>query len=198
MKIVGLAGGTASGKSTVARGVARALGERCLVLAHDWYYRTLPPEHAANPVGYNFDHPRALDTHLLVADLDRLRRGEPARVPDYDFARHARRSEEHWRSLAPRPVVLVEGILVLEDADVRARLDLSVFVHAPEVTRLARRIARDRAQRGRTEAEVREQYARTVGPMHERYVEPSREHADLVLDGTRDPDQLVSELLQRI
>ena len=198
MRVVGLAGGSASGKSTVARGVAEALGERCQVVSHDWYYRTIPARYAREPAQYNFDHPDALETDLLARDLDRLRAGEVALVPDYDFASHTRREREHWRLLEPRPVVLVEGILVLSDPGLRTRFDLSVFVSAPEAVRLGRRIARDVAERGRSKDQVLEQYSRTVGPMHEAFVEPAREHAHVVLDGTRDPQALVAELLRHL
>lgn len=198
MKVVGLGGGSASGKSTVCDLLTARLGDRCQVVAHDWYYRTMPDAWRGRPTEYNFDHPDALDTDRLVADLDRLRAGESVLAPDYDFGLHVRRLRSDWRPVVPRPIVLVEGILVLAAPALRERMDLSVFVHTPEPVRLARRIGRDVRYRGRTEAEVRDQFARTVKPMHDAYVEPCQDHAGLVLDGTRPPEELVAKVLEHM
>jgi uridine kinase len=194
VRLIGLAGGSASGKTTVARHLTRALGDRCLVVPHDWYYLSFH----GDTTTHNFDHPSALDTPMLVEALDRLRAGESTVAPDYDFPTHTRRGRSEWHALSPRPVVLVEGILVLADAELRRRFDLRVYVHAPGPLRLERRLARDVASRGRTADEILAQYHDTVLPMHERYVEPSRAHADLVLDGTQDPAGLARTLLDRI
>ncbi len=181
--VLGIAGGTASGKSTVAQAVADRLGERCLLLSHDRYYKPLPEEHHGAPDRWNFDHPRALDTERMVADLDALRAGRSARLPVYDFTRHARLPEEEHDLVDPRPVIVVEGILVLAEPELRERFDHAVFVHAPDDLRLLRRIQRDRAERGREVDEILRQYVLSVRPMHEAFVAPSREHADLVVDG---------------
>jgi uridine kinase len=178
--VVGIAGGTASGKTTVARGVADRLG--ALLLTHDRYYRSADAH-------TNFDHPDALDTARMVADLDTLREGRPASLPDYDFATHRRRAAEDV--VAPTPVIVVEGILVLADASLRARFDLAVFVDAPADVRLVRRVQRDVAERGRTVESVLAQYLATVRPMHEAFVAPSLAHAHLVLDGTAEVEGLV-------
>ncbi len=170
--VVGIAGGTASGKTTIAGAAAEALG--ALRLTHDRYYRNADAH-------TNFDHPDALDTAGMVADLDLLRAGLHAELPDYDFSVHARRPERE--RVAPSAVLVVEGILVLADADLRARMDLMVFVDAPADVRLIRRVRRDIAERGRTVESVFAQYLATVRPMHEQFVEPSKEHAHLVLDG---------------
>ncbi|MEZ4240391.1 MAG: uridine kinase [Myxococcota bacterium] len=177
VRVVGIAGGTASGKSTVARLIAGRLGPRCLLVAHDRYYHSASPD-------TNFDHPDALDTAHLLEDLARLRAGTATRLPVYDFARHARAAPERWDPVEPRPVLLVEGILILAVPALREALDLAVFVDAPADLRLARRIRRDVSGRGRTVHSVLTQYERTVRPMHEAWVEPSRCHAHLVLDGT--------------
>jgi uridine kinase len=191
--IVGIAGGTASGKSTITAEVVRQLGDTCRHITHDRYYFSLPEEYRARPVAYNFDHPDSLDTGRLVADLTRLRGGRPTRVPRYDFATHSRLADEE--ELEPRPVVIVEGIVVLADAALRACFDATVFVDVPNDLRLIRRIRRDTRQRGRSEEDIMAQYLATVRPMHEQFVEPSRALADLIIDGTQAPERCASVLL---
>ncbi len=195
VRVVGLGGGTASGKSTLAETLARHLGARCALLKHDWYYWTLPESSRSEPVMYNFDHPSALDSARLVRDLQTLRSGKPARVPVYDFSSHSRCPESEWSTVSPRPVVIVEGILVLTDPVLRALFDHAVYVEAPESVRLERRVARDQAHRGRSHEAVLEQYHRTVRPMHDKYVAPCRAHADLVLCGTDPVEESLSKLL---
>lgn len=190
--VVGIAGGSASGKSTVARVVAENLGRRCVLIAHDRYYR------AAGAADTNFDHPDALDTDHLLQDLTQLRAQASTRLPVYDFARHDRAPPERWDPVEPRPVLLVEGILVLAIPALREALDLRVFVDTPDDLRLVRRIRRDVASRGRTVHSVLDQYERTVRPMHEAFVAPSRVHADLLLDGTRPPRREAGRVLERI
>ncbi|MCB9686296.1 MAG: uridine kinase [Alphaproteobacteria bacterium] len=182
--VLGIAGGTASGKTTVAEAVATALGDRCLLVSHDRYYLPLPDEYRHQPARWNFDHPKALETSRLVDDLDALLAGHEIVLPTYDFARHVRTPPTADDRVGPRPVVLVEGILVLAEPELRSRLDHAVFVHTPDDLRLMRRIERDIAERGRQLPEVLEQYRRSVRPMHEAFVAPSRQHATLVLDGT--------------
>lgn len=193
--IVGIAGGTASGKTTTARAISERLGDACLWLMHDRYYRSMPDEHRDDPAGFNFDHPDALDTPRFVADLLQLRRGNSVRIPDYDFATHERFPSERWEVVEPRPVVIVEGILVLADPYLREAMDHKVFVHAPDDIRLMRRIRRDVAERGRSVIEILEQYERTVRPMHQAFVAPSRHHADLVVDGTTTTDSMVASVM---
>lgn len=183
--VIGIAGGTASGKTTVAHRFAAAC--QALLLSHDRYYVDFP-----EPRGANFDHPDSLDTPLLVAHLDALRAGRPAALPVYDFPTHRRLA--HTESVDPRPVIVVEGILVLADPALRARFDLRVFVDAPDDIRFIRRLRRDVRERGRTVESVIEQYLATVRPMHLTYVAPSRAAADLVLDGTDGVDGQVERL----
>jgi uridine kinase len=182
--VVGIAGGTASGKTSIAGLVTEALD--ALRLTHDRYYRDADAH-------TNFDHPDALDTARMVRDLDRLRRGESARLPDYDFEAHRRRADEE--SVDPRAVIVVEGILVLSEPTLRARMDLAVFVEAPADLRLIRRARRDVVERGRTVESVFAQYLATVRPMHDRFVEPSRAHAQLVLDGAGSLDAEATRLV---
>lgn len=194
--VIGLAGGTASGKTTAALALHQRLAPTSVLLSHDAYYRSLPPGTA--PEAWNFDHPDALDTALMIEHLDALRQGRAVRVPRYDFTRHAREDRSTWPEMAPAPVILVEGILVLSDAALRERMDHRVYVHTPDDVRLVRRIRRDIERRGRAVAEVLDQYLATVRPMHESFVVPSREHADLVLDGTAPIEHLVDALLARV
>ncbi len=191
MRVIGIGGGTASGKSTLSRALVARLGDRAALLLHDRYYRD-PPE-GVDPAAWNYDHPDALETGLLVAHLDGLRQGQAVEVPRYDFSRHARAVGRE--RLEPRDVVVVEGILVLADERLRARMDLTVFVDTPADLRLARRLRRDVAERGRQPLGVIEQYLATVRPMHERHVAPSREQAAVVLDGTRPVGELVDAVL---
>ncbi len=176
--LVGIAGGTASGKTTLARRLAQQRSD-VLLLTHDRYYLDV-----SDPVGHNYDHPDALDNALLVSHLRGLIAGRVIEAPDYDFASHCRRPV--GVDVAPQPIVLVEGILVLAIPELRELFGFTVFVDAPDELRLSRRIARDRAQRGRTEASVLEQYRATVAPMHTQYVAPSARGVDLLLDGAGD------------
>jgi uridine kinase len=195
-RIVGIAGGTASGKTTVAQALCAALGERCLLLTQDRYYRSLPD--GVSPADYDFDHPSAFDNVRLVGDLSQLKAGRSVRVPVYDYAQHRRGPESDWTNEVPRPVILVEGILVLADVVLRQRFDVSVFVDVPADIRLARRIRRDLVTRGRCVEDILDQYERSVRPAHARCIEPTRAHADHILDGTRPTSELVSALLSSL
>lgn len=192
--VLGIAGGTASGKSTVAAAIVDHLGDRCVHVLHDRYYRPLPAGH--DGAAWNFDHPEALETDRLVRDLDTLLSGRPCRAPRYDFATHSRFADEDV--IEPRPIVLVEGILVFADAELRARFDWRVFVDAPDDIRLLRRVRRDVAERGRSVDSVLNQYERSVRPMHEQFVAPGRAHAHLVLDGTAPLAASVAQVLALI
>ncbi len=177
---VGIAGGTGSGKTTVARAIARGLPPQSVtLLEHDSYYRDRPDLSYEERCELNFDHPDSLETELLVDHLDALRRGESIQVPNYDFSTHRRKPEHHGASATP--IVAVEGILVFADARLRERFDLKVFVDTDADIRAFRRIRRDLEQRGRTFQSVREQYYRTVRPMHLTFVEPSKRWADVIL-----------------
>ena len=180
MLVIGLAGGTGSGKSTVAQTLVGAAGpERVSVLPLDAYYRAQPGVEPAVRAATNYDEPRAFDTPLLLAQIDALRRGETIARPVYDFTVHDR--SDAVVEVQPTPVVIVEGILVLADAGLRERLDLRLFVDAPPDERFIRRLQRDVRERGRSADSVIEQYRSTVAPMHERYCEPSKRHAHLII-----------------
>jgi uridine kinase len=178
--IIGIAGGTGSGKSTVARKVAESLPEASVAfLEMDAYYRdfrhlTLPQLHHVN-----WDHPDAFDVELLTAHLAALSRGERVEMPVYEFASHSRSTRT--LSIAPADVVVIDGILLLSDQAVRDLCDVKVFVDADADIRLIRRIRRDTAVRGRTLESVLEQYLTTVQPMHLQFVEPSKRYADVIV-----------------
>ena len=182
--MIGVVGGSGAGKTTLAWGLEDRLGADVSVLWFDEYYHDLvhltPDERAL----VNYDHPDSLDVDLLVSHLDGLLAGRPAEVPVYDFTPHTRTGTT--RRVDPRPVIVVDGILVLAFPVIRERLDVSVFVEAPAEVRLARRLDRDVRERGRTPECVRTQFAATVVPMHDAFVSPCRDLADLTLDGQGD------------
>lgn len=195
-RIVGIAGGSGSGKTTITEALMRALGPNATLLQHDWYYRdqsNIPTDQRAT---LNFDHPEAQETSLLTEHLDALRAGQPIEAPQYDFTTHSRAPKT--RHIGPVPMVVVEGINTLVDDTLRARFDLTVFVDAPPDIRFIRRLQRDIAERGRTAACVIRQYLEQVRPMHNTYVEPCRDHADLVLSGEADLDESVHRILEHL
>ncbi len=178
--VVGIAGGTGSGKTTVARTIAAALpAGRVAMIEFDAYYRDRPDLDLAERARINFDHPDALEIELLVEHLDQLKAGSGVAVPLYDFKAHRRRPESH--RVEPAHVVLVEGILVFVDPRVRERLDMKIFVDTDPDIRVFRRIRRDMEQRGRSFDSIRDQYYKTVRPMHLQFVEPSKRWADLII-----------------
>jgi uridine kinase len=178
--VIGIAGGTGSGKSTVARNLAAGLPAGVLsLLDHDSYYRDRKDLPFAERAQLNYDHPDSLETELLVEHLGRLRNGEAVEVPLYDFTTHTRRIET--RRVEPTPVIVVEGILVLQNSALRAKLDIKLFVDTDPDIRVFRRIRRDLEQRARSFDSVRDQYYSTVRPMHLAFVEPSRRWADLII-----------------
>ena len=178
--IIGICGGTGSGKTTVARSILEAVSTRDVVfIQQDSYYRNLKDL----PLDYrqlaNFDHPDALDNDLLVNQVRKLRAGEPVELPIYDFRTHTRSNET--RAVEPKPIVIVEGILIFADPRLLEQLDIKVFVDTPDDIRFIRRLRRDVAERGRTVESVIEQYLATVRPMHMQFVEPSKRYADVII-----------------
>jgi uridine kinase len=177
---VGIAGGSGSGKSTIATGILQALPPHAGVLIEqDHYYRSLSHLLGEERERVNYDHPDALELDLLCFHLDELRAGREVVRPTYDFAVHDRHPKGVRIDAAP--VIVVEGILVLADERLRARLDVKVFVDTDPDIRLMRRIRRDLEHRGRTFAQVRKQYYETVRPMHLAFVEPSKRFADIIV-----------------
>jgi uridine kinase len=185
VRVVGIAGGTASGKSTLAERIQRALGpDRCALIGQDHYYRDLSHLDFESRAAVNFDHPDALDFELLSRHVRTLKSGEPITLPKYDFSRHLRLSG--GMDLLPKPIVIVEGILVFTHPGLLDLMDIKVFVDAPDDIRLARRVRRDIHERGRDVDGVLSQFLDTVRPMHETHVAPTRSLADLVVVGRGD------------
>ncbi len=178
--VIGVAGGTGSGKTTVASEIVRRVGEgHVTVLTHDRYYHDLAGCSAEAILHHNFDHPNALETDLMVEHLRRLKRGEAAALPVYDFSRHVRL--DRVERVEPKPVILVEGILVLAEKALRELMDVKIFVDTDADIRFIRRLRRDIEERGRTVEDVIRQYLETVKPMHEEFVEPSKRWADIII-----------------
>jgi uridine kinase len=178
--IVGVAGGTGSGKTTIVREMLKGIDpDNVLLIQHDAYYKDrshLPREERAN---INYDHPNALETSLLIRHLKQILAGESADIPIYDFVTHTRKSE--CRTVKPCKVIVVEGILILADPSLRELFDIKVFVDTDPDIRFIRRLERDIAERGRTRESVVAQYMQTVRPMHLEFVEPSKRYADVIV-----------------
>lgn len=178
--VIGVAGGTGSGKTTISRAILHAIGaERIAHLQHDAYYRDLSHLPLELRRQQNFDHPDALEDSLLLAHLQALARGEAVETPLYDFTTYTRRAET--RSIEPRPVILVEGILIFANAALRAMMDIKIYVDTDADLRFIRRLERDVRERGRTLESVIAQYLDTVRPMHLEFVEPSKRYADVIV-----------------
>jgi len=178
--IIGVAGGTGSGKTTVSEAILDRVGrERITYIQHDSYYKDLGHFPLEERHRINFDHPDALDTNLLVEHLARLQASSPVEVPIYDFTTHTRRTET--RRVEPRGVTLVEGILIFADKGLRELMDIKIFVDTDADIRFIRRLQRDITERGRTMESVVHQYLETVRPMHLEFVEPSKRYADIII-----------------
>ncbi len=178
--IIGVAGGTGSGKTTIARRILERVGmEHIAYIAHDAYYKdqlNMPPEERKR---INFDHPDSLETSLLVEHLHMLREGKPVELPVYDFTQHTRTTQT--RHVAPARIILVEGILIFAEPDLCNLFDVRLFVDTDADIRLIRRLKRDVQERGRTFETVIDQYLTTVRPMHMEFVEPSKRYADVII-----------------
>jgi uridine kinase len=178
--VIGVAGGSGSGKTTVVRRIVDALGdEQVSVLEHDRYYRDRNDLRLEERAALNYDHPDSLETDLMVRHLHELRAGRPIQAPLYDFARYVRHATTE--TVAARRAIIVEGILIYTDAALRALMDVKVFVDTDDDTRFIRRLQRDTAERGRTVQSVIDQYLATVKPMHLEFVEPSKRYADIIV-----------------
>lgn len=178
--LIGIAGGTGSGKTTVANNIVKRLVlDSVTVVTMDAYYRNLADLPSPRRDETNFDHPDSIEQDLFVAHLRALKAGQPIEQPVYDFTRHVR--TDATVRIESREVVIAEGILLFHIPEIRDLLDIRIFVDTPSDIRLLRRITRDIRDRGRTLDSVAEQYVRTVRPMHEEFVEPSKRHADVII-----------------
>jgi len=195
--VIGIAGGSGSGKSTVADALASALPLGSVAtLRHDHYYCDRPDLTLEQRGRVNYDHPDALETDLLIEHLQHLKAGNPIEVPVYDFKVHRRRPET--QRLAPAPVIIVEGILVFVDEHLRRELDIKIFVDTEADIRAIRRIRRDMESRGRDFEAVRQQYYATVRPMHVQFVEPTKRTADLIIPEGGENRVAIDVLLARL
>ena len=184
MLIIGIAGGTGSGKTTVVNQIVQELPEgEVTVISQDSYYKDTSHLSYDERVKINFDHPRAIDFELLCVHLKQLRRGETIEQPIYSFVKHNRTKDVVITH--PRKVVIVEGILILTHPEIRELFDIKIFVHADSDERLIRRLKRDIAERGRDLDEVLTRYQNTLKPMHEQFIEPTKEFADLIIPNNR-------------
>ena len=175
--IIGIAGGSGSGKSTFTNRLKKHFGDDVVVIYHDNYYRRQDGIPFEERVKVNYDHPDSFETERMIADIKKLKQGIPVDCPVYDFADH-NRSKKTVR-IEPKPVIIVEGILILENEELRKLMDIKIFVDTDE--RIARRLIRDMKERGRSAESVVNQYINTVKPMHEKFVEPSKKYADIII-----------------
>lgn len=176
---IGIAGGTGSGKTTITQRIVKRFGDNVTVVYHDNYYKAHDDLTYEQRTKLNYDHPDAFDTDLILKDLAALKRGERAYCPVYDYTVHNR--SDKTTELKPAPVIIVEGILILHDKRLCDMMDIKIFVDADADERILRRIVRDVRDRGRSLESVVEQYLTTVKPMHEKFVEPSKRNADIVV-----------------
>jgi uridine kinase len=197
LKVLGVAGGSGSGKTTFANMLASALGDdKVLILAQDSYYRDQSAHFDHDGGSVNFDHPDAIDWPLMCHHLDELRHNRPIEVPIYDFATHKRRKDTVRAT--PKPFVVVDGILIYVEAAVRERMDYRIFIQTAEDVRFERRLRRDVVERGRTEDGVRAQIAAQVKPMHDEFVEPTAELSDAIISGEKSFAPLVDLVIQKL
>ncbi|MBD65387.1 MAG: uridine kinase [Halobacteriovoraceae bacterium] len=183
-KIIAIAGGSGSGKTFLSKQLYKLLGdEKSAILYQDNYYIDQSDKFDYDGGSVNFDHPESIDFDLLAKHISLLKRSEQVDIPQYDFATHKRKSQT--LSCAPKEIIIIEGILVLSSSKVRALVDESIFVDTPEDIRYQRRLKRDIAERGRTEEGVHKQFYSQVKPMHDQFVEPSKQYAHFVIEGTR-------------
>ncbi len=178
--VIGVAGGTGSGKTTVVTKIIDSLGDDAVsFIQHDFYYKDHPELTLEDRGALNYDHPEALETSLLATHLEELRNGRVVEAPRYDFSLHARRTET--QRIEPRRAIILEGILILVDQALRELMDIKIFVDTDPDVRFIRRLQRDLTERGRTMESVIDQYQKTVRPMHLEFVEPSKRYADIII-----------------
>ncbi|MEP0005519.1 MAG: uridine kinase [Balneola sp.] len=178
--IIGVAGGSGSGKTTVVSTISKTLGaNKHLLLQHDSYYRDLKHLPFEERIKHNFDHPASLETELLIRHINALSEGYPIEVPQYDFANHIRK--EQTTAVTPKEVILVDGILIFSEPELLELMDVKIFVDTDDDIRLLRRLKRDISERGRSVENVMEQYQKFVRPMHLEFVQPSKRYADVII-----------------
>ena len=195
--VIGVAGGTGSGKSTLVKRLQEAFkGDDVATICHDFYYKAHPELTYEERTQLNYDHPEAFDTWLMVEHIKALKEGKAVECPTYSFVEHNR--AEETLAVAPSKVIIVDGILIFENEELRNIMDIKVYVDTDADVRLARRILRDVRERGRSMESVISQYTTTVKPMHEQFVEPSKRYADVIIPEGGFNSVAVSMLIQNI
>lgn len=184
--VIGIAGGTGSGKTTITRRLVERFGDDVSIIRHDNYYKAHHELTYEERSKLNYDHPDSLDTYLMVEDVRKLKNGEEVKCPVYDFTIHDRSNDTE--TIKPARVLVIDGILLFENKELRDEMDIKIFVDTDADVRILRRIIRDVKKRGRSLESVVDQYLATVKPMHEMYVEPSKKYADIIIpEGGKNP-----------
>ena len=194
--VIGIAGGTASGKTTVAEKIYAAFSNNAVILSHDYYYKAHDELAFEERSKLNYDHPDSLDTAMLVEHVRQLKQGNAIMHPTYDFASHSRNSE--WKKTESAEIIIIEGILIFTDKELCSLCDIKLFVDADADVRFIRRLTRDVKERGRNMDSVINQYLSTVKPMHEEFVEPSKAKADLIIPQGGHNDIAISMIIDGI
>jgi len=194
--IVGIAGGSASGKTTIIDRLKKLFKDEIVMIGHDYYYLNNDHLSMEERVKLNYDHPKSFETEKLINDLKALKSGKSVELPIYDYTIHTRKKET--LSVCPKPVIIVEGILILENKKLRDLMDIKVYVDVDADERLIRRLLRDTKERGRSVESVITQYINTVKPMHEEFIEPSKKHADIIIPRGAENEPAVSMLVEHL
>lgn len=194
--VIGVAGGTASGKTTIVEKIKACFGNDIVVLNHDCYYHSHENMSMEEKKKLNYDHPNSFETQLLISDIKKLKEGKVIQRPVYDYCTHSRSKETV--EVHPKKVIIVEGILVLENAELRSLMDIKIFVDTDADVRLMRRIVRDMKERGRSLDSIITQYSETVKPMHEQFVETSKKYADIIIPRGGKNEAAISVMIQHI
>lgn len=177
--VIGIAGGTGSGKSTITNEIIKRFGDNVSIIRHDNYYKAHPEMSYEEKCKLNYDHPNSLDTDLMISDIKKLKAGQKVNAPIYDFTVHDRKSETEI--ILPKKVLIIEGILIFENKELRDLMDIRVYVDTDADVRILRRVKRDVNHRGRSLESVINQYLETVKPMHEQFVEPYKKYANIIV-----------------
>ena len=196
VKFLGITGGAASGKTTVADLLSEDLHGRISVIQFDRYYRDQGHLDVEERSLVNYDHPDSLDHELLIEHLASLSEGDSIDAPIYDFATHTR--SEQTEKIEPKEFIVVDGILIMAFVEIVERLTFKIFIDTPDETRLIRRIKRDMSERGRTEESVRKQFEASVLPMHKKFVEPFKDFTELIINGLDDPSKSAAKVISFI
>lgn len=194
--VVGIAGGSASGKTSIIKKLKKIFKDEILMIGHDFYYWNNDDLSMEERINLNYDHPKSFETERLINDLKLLKSGKSVQLPIYDYTIHTRKKET--LKVFPKPVIIVEGILILENKDLRDLMDIKVYVDVDSDIRLIRRLLRDTKERGRSVESILTQYLKTVKPMHEEFIEPSKKHADIIIPRGAENAPAVNILVEHI